>query len=1363
MRSDVNAFPNRLSDHLPIERSAQARAEDGSLSSPKPLTQYRDLPAWVLIADPGSGKTDAFKTLSEAEGGHYTTARDFVELSSTKDQSPLIFIDGLDEMTAGNTLGSTALGRIRSKLQQLGAPKFRISCREADWRGTTDSAALQRLVGDKHFLELHLAPLDHEQTKALIAHWQPSNETDAEKFMREAKNRDLEGLLDNPQTLRMLVKAVAATANHWPDSKTTTYAMACAQLVQEQNEEHLATQQNGLLPFDQVILAAGYLSAIMLLSGSAAITLQRQREPHAGTFALPDLISGEFAPNIAACKAALRTSLFRGNGRGEFIPVHRTVAEYLGAHYLVSRIHAGLPASRVLALMLGEDAGIVPELRGLHAWLAATASGELRRELIERDPLGVVLNGDVRNFSRIEKLQVLNALRDEATRYTYFRSQNWASHPFGALATEDMEGDFKALLQSANRSPPHMALLDCLLDALTHGHHMPALAPALEQVVRDKTYWPGLRTTALNILITYVQGEGNWSSLTQLLADIHGNVVEDLEDELLGTLLNALYPAYISPAALWQYFRKPESDHLLGNYWQFWHELAKRTTAQEEVSALLDALISTGYKFNNEHDHLGSAEIVSELLVNGVTQNGEKTDVPQLYRWLSLGLGPHHLSLLEAEHKAAIGQWLGGHPATYKALFEYGLQLLAKENNDAWLNVWRNRAQLYEAPEPDDCDQWYLSLAEATVDIDLRQQLLAKAVDTTEQMTGPDAAILLLETWSEDHPSDAAWVVGRLQCDYPRSASHQGLLDSELNYKERKAKKSRERSEFFRKVLPSFVSGPAHLGALGEVANAYLNVFRRSNEKTPDARLLELLNQDQEWVRIALHALRQCLFRDDLPSAANIVDRHTKGERYHLAVPCLAAMELRYTENPATAFDLSPAILETVAAFRLTNNFYETPDWFKQLLAHRPAILAKVMQRLIGQQITANAEHIEGLYALARDADYATVAKQITPKLIADFSVKASEKQLKNLRLLIVAMLNHLDRDTQIKLIADKLRAKGMDVAQQAYWLTAGVLLAPELYLERTQQFVEKTQARASHVFALIHECGNKDGLLADLPATTQAFLIGLLAPRSNPSWSRGGGWVTPEMEMGEYVAGLISALAGNPDDTAMQALTDLLQRQDMKHWSDSLRRALYDQRITRRKARFKPAAVADVCATLANLKPANAADLWALTVDHLMLLAREIRDGNTNDYRQYWAGEFPKIEDDCRDALLSDLKPRLARAGVLAEPEGRYADEKRADIKVMAGLHHIPVEIKREAHPDVWKAIGGQLVAKYGREKASDGYGIFLVFWFTGNMKAAPTDGGAKVKTPMELQQRLAATVPEALRHKIAVLVVDCSKPKTA
>jgi len=1363
MTADMNTRLNLTQDRLPLEREARVREKDERLSAPQPLSDYRDVPAWVLLGDPGAGKSDVFNSLSLSEGGTCVSARDFVELDLPSDWQEPLFIDGLDEITSGQAMGSTPLGQIRQKLQRLGTPKFRLSCREADWRGNVDAEALKQLVGGDSFAELHLAPLSHAQSVALIAHWQPCTEAQAEAFKQEAEKRDLGGLLDNPQTLRMLVKAHAANGGDWPASKTQTYEMACEQLVREHNDEHLANSRDSTPSDDQTLLAAGYLCAVMLLSGSGAIALQRQSQSRTGMVSLPELKSADSAPDLPTSRAALHTRLFRGNGTGDFWPVHRTVAEYLGAKYLASRIQAGLPASRVLALMLGEDAGIVPELRGLHAWLAATAPSELRRELIERDPLGVVLNGDVRNFSRADKLNVLNALRDEATRYTYFRSQNWASHPFGALATKDMEGDFKGLLESTDRSPPHLALVDCVLDALAHGQHMPALAPALEQVVRNKTYWFGSRKEALKILGIYAQADNNSLTFTQLLVDVHNNVIEDLDDELLGTLLRKLYPGHISSTEIWQYFRQPKAENLIGNYWLFWHDLSKEKTPQEDVPTLLDTLFSTGFQLNNRPDRLDSSKIVGKLLVRGVTGNGDQIAVPRLYSWLSLGLGPHQYCPLAQADKAALGQWLGGHPATYKALFEYGLSVQNQTSDSIFRNLWQIRAHLYGAAEPDDATPWYVSLAKASSNENFRRQLVTDAFRLTHQRKGPNSAIELLEKWSEDNASDADWVEGVLRSPYPPQEIEQEHIDWEINYKKSEAEKSRQKIRCFSEALPSFATGPAHVSALIEVAESYLDFFRNSKETTPDARLQELLNQNQEWVFLALHGLRQCLFRKDLPSAADIIDLNIKGQRYNLATPCMAAMELRYTENPATALDIRSAVLETAAAFRLTNDYYETPIWFKQLLAQRPDVLVKVMHPLISQQISTKKEHVDGLQALAHDTTYSEVTRQITPALINEFPMKASKQQLPILRLLIVSMLRSVDYESQLSLIATKLSSPLMDVAQQVYWLTAGVQLAPNLYLEQAKQFVGKTQTRINHLIAMIHERQSRGSSPVNLPVATQDFFIALLGPRSNPSWANGGGWVTPEMELGRYVEGLISALTNNPDDAATQALTNLQQRHDMKHWADSLNRALYDQRITRRKARFKHAVVSDVCSTLANLQPASAADLWALTVDHLTQVIRQIRDSDKDIYDQYWDGNTPKSEERCRNALLSALEPRLSPLEISAIPERQLADKKRADIGIASGLIHIPLEAKGEWNRDLWKAIDKQLIAQYCREPASDGYGIYLVFWFTGNLKAAPTDGGAKVKSPQDLQQRLTATIPEALKHKIAVLVVDCSKPKTA
>lgn len=1353
----MTLIANRAQNRLPITRRVQVHHQDGSLSLPEPITAYSAIHAWVLIGDPGAGKTDAFRSLSQAEGGYYTSARDFVELEQALDQHSMIFIDGLDEISAGHAIGFTALGQIRTKLQKLGIPKFRISCREADWRGSTDSSALQSLVSEQDFAELHLASLSTQESEALIAHWGAPKAARAAEFIREAEKHDLDGLLGNPQTLRMLVEA---TANGWPESKTQTYQMACAKLVQEHNDQWLANTSEVAPPDEALLLAAGYLCALMLLSGGALIAIQRQgnRSEVQNTVSLPEIPVSVTTPDIALCRAALHTRLFAGNGNSNFLPVHRTVAEYLAAQYLNKKINDGLPYRRVLALMLGEDAGVVSELRGLHAWLAVIATGPLRIDLIDRDPLGVILNGDVRSFMHSEKLHVLDALSSEAKRYTYFRSQNWVSQPFGALATADMEGDFRQLLTAADRSPAHLALVDCVLDAAANGEGMEGLKIELEQVVRDSSYWPSSRTEAIGALIAFETVDGQWSVCRKLLEDIHISKVEDSEDELLGTLLLALYPGHILATELWTYFRQPKSSSWLGSYRQFWRQLSKNASI-DETTALLDALVSKHYQLDNIGDELGTAGVIGSLLVRGVTEKGLRLPAPHLYRWMLIGLGEHYYCPLDPEHKHALQDWLKKNPEQYKALFEYSISQQAESEKSGSLILWQTQRRLYEAPEPEDSERWYLSLAEKTTHIELRQQMVLEAFRVLERKTTSNVAIEMLEDWRSNHMADRVWIDASLCYPYPPDKQYQERIKSKLEREARVREREKQKTDFFQKTLPGFCEGPAHLGALIEIGNAYLNFFDRTKGETAETRLLGLLNQNQEWLQLALHGLRQCLFRSDLPTADEIIKLSAEGQRYNLATPCLAAMALRWAEEePANALNLPESVLEMMAAFRLTNNYDTTPEWFKRLIASRADLMARVMRPLITTQITIKKEYANGLYPLAHDRDYAAIAKLVTPDILNSFPRKAHKNQLQSLRLLIIALMTRLDKDTQLDIIADRLTDKTGDVAQRVYWLTAGLQLAPDIYLEPARQFISHTQARTSHLIALVHEQRQSASAQAMLPLAVLEFMIPLLGSQCSPSWVKSSGLVSPAMELGRYVEGLVSTLAGMPDEEAQQVITSLLQLKTLKPWEDSLLRAQFDQQITRRKALFKPASVAEVSSTLANLTPANAADLCALTLDHLQQLGLEIRNGNTDDYRQYWRENRPEVEDRCRDRLLSDLKIRLSPLGISAEPEGRYADAKRADIRVSAQGHNIPIEIKREMHKDLWTAIQNQLIARYTRELASDGYGIFLVFWFGGAGQPVAGDGGTRPKTAAELQDRLQLAVPASHQHKIAVLVIDCS-----
>ena len=188
------------------------------------------------------------------------------------------------------------------------------------------------------------------------------------------------------------------------------------------------------------------------------------------------------------------------------------------------------------------------------------------------------------------------------------------------------------------------------------------------------------------------------------------------------------------------------------------------------------------------------------------------------------------------------------------------------------------------------------------------------------------------------------------------------------------------------------------------------------------------------------------------------------------------------------------------------------------------------------------------------------------------------------------------------------------------------------------------------------------------------------------------------------------------------------------------------------------------ICRTLGNQSPANPSDLAALVMDRLRDLAVEIRTANTDPWRQYWNEDAhgrpatPKHEDSCRDALLSDLRARLPE-GVDAQPEGQYAGDKRADIRVSYEDFNVPVEIKKSTHRDLWSAARNQLIAKYTSDPATGGYGIYLVLW-TGETEIAGAPSGPPPSTAEELRERLQANLSEEEARKISVCVVDVSPP---
>ena len=500
----------RAAEGLDDGPGSPGQAEDATAASgrSRPLEAFRESAAYVLLGAPGAGKTTVFTEEAERDGGHYVTARDFLTFDDKPEwRDTTLFIDGFDERRAGATDGRTPLDAIRAKLDVLGRPGFRLSCREADWFGANDRAHLATVASDGVIKVLRLDPLSDDDIREILT--RNLGIEDANAFVATARERGIDALLANPQSLEMLAEAVRGGT--WPETRKETFELACERLVREHNRDHRLASRD-VPPSSELWSAAGKLCALQLLTGHAGFALPggESDDDHLEL----DVLSRDHSER-EALRHALGTRLFESAGESHRIPAHRQIAEFLAARYLAKSVDRGLPVRRVLALMTGGDGGVVSELRGLCAWLSVHSKAS-RAELVERDPLGTILYGDVRGFSPDEKRRVLDCLERETERNPWSRNMIGLDLRLGGLSTVDMEEVIRGHLRDPRRNDTGQRFTAVLLGSLIQGQPIPAIAGLLMEIARDEGRWSVVRRLALDAFIRHCGRDAGTDELKAL-------------------------------------------------------------------------------------------------------------------------------------------------------------------------------------------------------------------------------------------------------------------------------------------------------------------------------------------------------------------------------------------------------------------------------------------------------------------------------------------------------------------------------------------------------------------------------------------------------------------------------------------------------------------------------------------------------------------------------------------------------------------------------------------------------------------------------------------------------------------------------
>lgn len=1339
------------------------------------LEEFRDKPAYVLRGGPGSGKTTEFRREANRSGAHYVSARDFMVSFRDEWRTSTIFIDGLDEMRVGLDDPRKPMDQIRGKLVQLGVPRFRISCREGEWLGKNDRKALAALTGDSDVPVLRINPLGMEDIRKLL-----NARLDPDRSQQLLNQPILQTLLGNPLTLRLLAKAFSGPDS--PVSRTDAFTRACEQLAIETSHKHQAATF-GAINRSSILRTAERICTILLLSGRTGCR-------RFGDLTDQDwLVLGELDemdPKLA--NLTLRSRIFESpDADDRFLPVHRQIAEFLAARHLAHRIDEGLPVRRILSLVSGFDGKVVADFAGLTAWLAVLCKAS-RLEIIGRNPLGVLFDGDIKEFSAVEKAALIKGVSATPWQWRdYDRVISNTDARLEDLATRNMVDVFRQFLEAPVHDDPSERAAFLITRSLGGSPAVEELRLDLLRIVRSDQWHPRIRYYSLSALvIPWMNSNRDAKTLKDLAQDIANGTIPDQDDEMLGLLLRSLYPSILSAIDIVRFLKPPKDSTLYGEYARFWYRLPDIGLDLDQIGHVLDAIYAKNEEINSESDDQKSVRdlirrIPGSLLRQYLETDQSVLDHARLYNWMELWADPHYRTRLADQCK--IQEWVVGHAEDFRRVVSHGLDRCAamrQSGTDAEA-LCRLLDELEAAP--DQITKWLLEQS-----VDAKNPSVSRALRQLSQR-GVDPSYRF-DTVARREPSleeVGAVLLADMNGPDPERASALSPALPAKTISTEPAVPERAQSAYvsprlqalraqIRQDLDVVASKQCPVAVLDRLARTYFGLSGSDEGQTPEDRLSELL-ADGSLVAAALEGLRCAVGRSDVPTLDEIADLVKKDLIHPLARPFLAGLAEIARRQGRQELLVNTDRLRTGLAFHFGTPFLDpqpnwtddtegpdpsTPPWYQRLLTSQTEVVAEVLIKMARAELSKGSVLFDALYRLETSSDHQQVAQLACPALLRSMPVRSNSEQMDGLACLLRSSIRHCDQDDLQGLIDSKIGRSSIHAGQRVYWLAAGLFCAPARYRQKLVASLQNRESLIRHVVDFF--MGSPSVAPRELPldgldgASVEALilLVGKLFEPPDFHNMRLRGPV--------LVQALIHHLSQDPSKEASGSLSKLSQAVELNRWRRPIQVAQGEQAAYRRTVSFRYVPTRQLLQTLENAEPSSAADLAALTTDRMEAIAERIRHGNTSDWRQYWdwprkKGEAPepRHEDLCRDALLSDLRPELGPR-IDAQPEGRYADDKRADIRVSYSAFNVPVEIKKSSHRELWTAVRNQLLPKYARDPDCDGYGIYTVFWF-GENRAQPPPHGTRPRDAQELGDALLDSLSPKEMRKVSIVVIDVAK----
>jgi len=1305
----------------------------------------------VLLGDPGAGKSHLFQGGCQSENGLFFTVDTFLTYADDRCKDRIIYIDGLDERRS-SLANSSVFIEIIKKLIEIKPLKIRVSCRVADWLGSTDLELFKPFFdGLGSYSVISLEKLQVSEIKLILKQVLDQDVTD---FISSAKRKGVESLLDNPQTLLMLVTTV--NAGKWPDSKYDLFEKSTEILVTEFNDKHLILRQNTHRN-DELLLLAGKMFSHLLIGNAAGITTKKNHEKDW----LPYIESMVSDNELAASKILINTRLFTSLGIELYSYSHRTIAEFLAAKWLSYRVGMGLSLNRIMSSW-GYHGYPSAELRGLFAWFTCV-SNNVANQVMFKDPYAVISYGDPSVLSKSNKVCLLNEIEGLSKREPWFYGYSENNEIIGSMSCSELAPKFTEIL-SSKESSYHLRTL--VLNCIEYGPDLPQLKKVLVDILENPNKQFGERYDAYKAIVSSLP---NGSDIVR--QSYKEKLIDDESAVILKTkIIHEMYTSGYMPVdvikAFEDYLNLSESGSV-GDLWNI-----GQSFPVNEIPDILDGLAKLAPSKDTEYERYSEREIdrnFSLMLERLLKEYTPETS--RLYTWLySLVLfkGYYYNGGSDSDDKY-LKKWLTKNTQVLLELFIYSLTINKEQRVFMFWDEF-NKLTLYSIMEKEFIFSLFNNL-KSGVYVD----------DTTEHVF--ELCLML----SLRHGCDTAdlyfdlidFSIGTAKFEAIVSNWNSSPVD-DWRYKDAIRKSERhlktlERTKNnrldFAKSLGKISSG-THIGWLTFISNVYFDQYRDSfKAESPYKRLEKELGESNTV--IALDALNTYLHSDQLPTLENIIQVAIEGKRFRSWYISLAAMDEHcqrgfdskdFTNEQVKTLLALTAILTTFKKEGNTSTPHER-DWIQTLTDQNISIAIDVYFSFLHKELQAKSNHFHTDRQLIQISENRPKVNEKLLQLVNDFPTMNS--------FLLKELLVHLHKSglyiESLKTFGDALLSKQNKIKGESrnVWICFLFLIEPNNYF----LLLKKAIKRNKDIIWCLINFGNEistsqsERFLIDVKFLHPLIeLLGLKFPYVNHPKSGWSGSHNP-WDASEYILKLINVLSTSSEKSTTTTLTSLLSNNKLSSYHVFLKNALSNQVTLYRQSQYQQPSWQQTLLLLQGGAPTSPHDLLILTIDFLEDIQQEILCANTDAYKAFWNEDSygrvisPKVEESCRDRLLELLRVKIQPLNVIAEPEGHMAQDKRADIVMYLGTSiKLPIEIKREGHADIWSAHSEQLEALYCIDPAASGYGLYLVIWYGYSKIKKSPNLAAGPRTAEELQFMLEKL---SLNEKISVFVLDVSGPK--